>query len=104
MNIITSVFLLLISIPKCLLLISSSYKSDCKSSSVCAKSTVSSAYRKFMMLCPPIDAHFKSSRERIIVSLYNEKRSGEITDTCRTPRFNRTISQSLELTRIAAYC
>ena len=43
-NINTSVLLLLISIPKCLLLISCSFKSVCKSSSVCAESTVSSAY------------------------------------------------------------
>ena len=79
-------------------------KSACESSSVFAKSTVSSAYHKLLISCPPIDTPCRLSRERIIISLYNEKRSGKRMHPCRTPHFIGTISLSLELTRIAAYC
>ena len=100
-NTITYAFFALISFPEYLHIVLSIFESICISSTVFAKSIVSSAYRALFMLCPPIDTHLKSSRERTSISICNEKRSGVRIHLCSMPRFTGTILLSLELTLAA---
>ena len=84
--IIDSLFLLFSSSPLFSLSSTTLLKSSCNFSSESAINTVSSAYLMLLMLCPPIFKPSISSICLMIISLYREKRSGDRTHPCLTPR------------------
>ena len=83
----TSVFLLFSSSPFSLLFDSTMFRSCCRSFSFSEIRTVSSAYLRLFMLCPPTRIPGCPSMFRMIISLYRENRSGESTHPCQTPLF-----------------
>ena len=84
---ITSVFLPFSSRPLFKLFLSITSKSACTSFSFSVIKTVSSAYRKLLMIFPPTLIPGCSSKFLMMTSLNRLKRSGESTQPCLSPLF-----------------
>ena len=82
---IVSVFLAFNSIPYIILFLLTICIKFCNFSYKFANKTVSSAYLKWFVLCPPVLMSSCPSMCLKIISLYNEIRLGESTHPCLSP-------------------